>query len=150
MITLNLFRNSLTKESALGTLSIAEGDKEEFICYTLEDCVREVPNGPVKNWKIPGQTAIPRGRYRVLKTMSQRFKRYTLHIMDVPGFAGIRIHAGNTAGDTEGCVLVGTGIADRSINGSQAITSSRDAVAKLEARLFPLLDDYQPIFIVVR
>lgn len=149
MITLKLFRNSLTNESALGTLSIKEGDEEEFFCYTLEDCVREVPTEPIKNWKIPGQTAIPRGRYRVLKTMSQRFKKYTLQIMDVPGFAGIRIHAGNVAGDTEGCVLVGTGIADRSITESQAITNSRVAVQKLEARLFPVLDDYQPVFIEV-
>lgn len=149
MITLTLFRNSLTNESALGTLSIKEGNEEEFLCYTLEDRVREVPHESVKNWKVPGQTAIPRGRYRVLKTMSHRFKRYTLHIMDVPGFAGIRIHAGNTAADTEGCVLVGMGMADRSSNGSQAITRSRDAVAMLEARLFPLLDDHQPVIIVV-
>lgn len=149
MITLTLFRNSLTKESALGTLSIKEGDKEEFLCYTLEDRVREVPHESVKNWKVPGQTAIPRGKFRVLKTMSQRFGKHTLHIMDVPGFAGIRIHAGNTAADTEGCVLVGMGMADRSINGSQAITRSRDAVAMLEARLFPLLDDHQPVFVVV-
>lgn len=41
-------------------------------------------------------------------------------------------------------------VADKFISGSQVITRSREAVAKLEARLFPLLDDYQPIFIVVR
>ena len=149
MITLNLLRNSITAESAVGILSIKKDDEEEFLCYTLEDCVREVPTATVKSWKIPGQTAIPRGRYRVLKTMSQRFGKYTLHIMDVPGFSGIRIHAGNTHGDTEGCILVGCGIADRSITGSQSITRSREAVAKLEDRLFPMLDDYQPMFIAV-
>lgn len=149
MIELNLFRNSMTKESTLGTLSIKDGEKEEFFCYTLEDCVREVDGQPVTQWKIKGQTAIPCGRYRVLKTLSQRFGRYTLHIMDVPGFAGIRVHAGNTSNDTEGCVLVGMKASDKSISGTQAIINSGEALSKLEAKLFPLLDDHQPVFITI-
>lgn len=77
------------------------------ICFTLEDPVREVPGESIALWKIPGQTAIPRGRYRVAMTFSERFGHSTPQLLNVPGFTGIRIHKGDTAADTAGCILVG-------------------------------------------
>lgn len=71
-----------------------------YLCDTLEDTVR---NGV----KIAGKTAIPAGTYKVKKTMSPRFKKVLPEILNVPGFTGVRIHAGNTAIDTDGCLLLG-------------------------------------------
>lgn len=78
-----------------------------FECFTLEDIVRERPGEPVSAWKIPAETAIPVGRYRVVVTRSTRFQRDLPLLLDVPGFTGIRIHPGNGSLDTEGCLLVG-------------------------------------------
>jgi hypothetical protein len=77
------------------------------ICWVCEDPVREIEGQPVSDWKIKGETAIPRGRYRVQRTLSARFGHTTPQLMDVPGFEGIRIHPGNTTADTEGCLLPG-------------------------------------------
>jgi len=79
----------------------------EFFCYTLEDCMREVVGSPIETWKVQGKTAIPVGTYEVIIDFSHRFQRTMPHILDVPGFTGIRIHCGNDSGDTEGCLLVG-------------------------------------------
>lgn len=76
-------------------------------CYTLEDPVREVEGQPVTEWKVVNQTAIPLGSYEVVIDYSERFKRPMPHLLNVPGFEGIRIHSGNTANDVSGCILVG-------------------------------------------
>lgn len=78
-----------------------------YQCFALEDQLREQPGQPVSAWKIPKQTAIPAGRYRVVLTPSVRFQRPLPLLVDVPGFTGVRIHSGNTVSDTEGCILVG-------------------------------------------
>ena len=70
-----------------------------YECDTLEDTVRE--------FKIKHETAIPKGTYKVIITMSQRFQRLLPLLVDVPNFNGIRIHPGNTKADTSGCILVG-------------------------------------------
>jgi hypothetical protein len=76
-----------------------------YFCRTCEDEDRFLENGVTE--KIYGCTAIPRGRYRLLTSFSNRFQRVLPIVLDVPGFEGIRLHGGNTAEDTHGCILVG-------------------------------------------
>lgn len=79
----------------------------DYICDVLEDEVREVPGVPVSEWKIKGATAIPSGTYEIELKQSGHFGPDTMTLMNVPGYQYIRIHAGNTIGDTEGCLLPG-------------------------------------------
>jgi hypothetical protein len=74
----------------------------KFFCYTLEDVVR-----PAKAAKVYGATAIPAGKYNVILSISNRFKKLMPLVQNVKGFEGIRIHPGNTAAHTHGCLLVG-------------------------------------------
>jgi hypothetical protein len=86
-------------------------------CFILEDRVREVLGEDVDQWKVKSQTAIPSADwllsmghpalYSVTIDMSTRFERDMPHILDVPGFGGIRFHPGNDDHDTEGCPLTG-------------------------------------------
>ena len=79
-----------------------------YHCFTLEDKVREVAGQPVEQWKIPGETAIPVGEYNVVLDFSTHFQKTLPHILNVPGYEGVRIHPGNTDKDTEGCILLGS------------------------------------------
>lgn len=95
-----------------------------FRCHTLEDEIREVEGQPVHLWKIKGATAIPSGSYSVGLEYSNRFGPSTPTILDVPGFQYIRMHAGNTSADTEGCLLLGLQAGPASLIGG----TSRPAV----------------------
>lgn len=76
-----------------------------FFAYTLEDVERNL-NGDCSK-KVQNQTAIDKGKYEVVLNFSERFQKYMPQVLNVPCFNGIRIHGGNTAADTEGCILVG-------------------------------------------
>ena len=92
---LSLYRNYPSSECTIGDLFI----NGVWLCYILEDVER--------NSKIAGRTAIPRGRYLITITYSNRFKRYLPLLNNIPNYDGVRIHPGNTAIDTEGCLLPG-------------------------------------------
>lgn len=93
------------------TISRLYVNGELFGCNTLEDADRglrqDMQLEEIKKKKVYGQTAIPSGSYECVYTYSNRFKKMLPLLKDVPGFDGIRIHSGNSAKDTEGCILIG-------------------------------------------
>lgn len=103
---LTLKRIALRPTYTIGKLYIDDA----YFCDTLEDTVRDTnKSGKFDNGeqKIKGKTAIPYGTYEIKWTYSPRFKKYTPQLMNVPSFEGIRVHAGNTNADTEGCLILG-------------------------------------------
>ena len=82
-----------------------------YFCDVLEDTDRglddKMTEAEILKKKVKGQTAIPTGVYPVYITWSPKYKKPMPIIENVKGYSGIRIHSGNTAKDTEGCLLVG-------------------------------------------
>ena len=94
-----------------------------FECFTLEDGIRTK--------KVYGETAIPAGSYSVIVNYSPRFKTSLPLLQDVPNFEGVRIHPGNTAANTLGCILVGRNWTP----GSEQVTASRLAFEPLKQKI---------------
>lgn len=82
-----------------------------YFCDTIEDkdrgLTQQMSNAEISKIKVYAQTAIPIGKYQIVMTYSSKFKKVMPLLLNVPGFAGIRIHSGNTAEDTEGCIITG-------------------------------------------
>lgn len=125
---LTLDRNEFFDDRTIGGFYI--DDVWAYFC--LEDTDRKLEVGGVK---IPKQTAIPRGKYKVTISQSTRFKRFMPHILDVPQFTGIRIHAGNTPADTEGCPLIGMEYDVNTHNVLKSLIAFNDFFSRLEKGL---------------
>jgi len=113
-----LCRDSEDNGAVLGTLVLADEDSA-FILHSLE-----LPwFGNARN-----VSCIPTGLYQAQYKFSGQ-RGHVYEIDDVPGRTAIQIHVGNTAQDTEGCILAGTmrGV----INGKPAVLNSRTAMASL-------------------
>ena len=110
-MNLKLLRSDYYGDTTIGLVQ-AEG---KFFGYCLEDAVRPT--------KIKGKTAIPAGKYEVVVTMSNRFKREMPLLVNVPNYEGIRIHGGNTHLDTDGCLLIARNrLGDKMVQGSLETT----------------------------
>ena len=80
------------------------GENTPKFCDTLEPTWRDLIHGAKKIW---GETAIPEGRYAIVISYSPKMNKWLPILLGVPNFKGVRIHAGNTAKDTQGCILLG-------------------------------------------
>lgn len=144
MTVYNLNRFRCSESASVGTVS---GPGLSSPLYSIEDVVREVEGQPVEAWKVNGKTAIPSGRYRLSWTMSNRFGRNMLLLDPVPGFAGVRVHSGNRATDTEGCILLG--MAWTISDGEESILKSREAVAMFERLVVPKIEAGEAVYLEV-
>lgn len=126
---LELKRKALMDTYTVGDLFI----NDVFFCNILEDKVRDFnKDGDLEDkgeTKVYGKTAIPYGTYTIDLTYSNRFKKILPLIEDVPGFEGIRIHSGNSAEDSSGCLLCGNNTE------KGMVTDSRKVFEKLMIRL---------------
>lgn len=99
-----------------------------YFCDSVEDTDRGLADTmsveEITKKKVYAKTAIPTGTYKVRLSYSNRFKKMMLEVMNVKGFSGIRIHSGNTAADTEGCLILG----ENKVVGK--VINSRDTISK--------------------
>lgn len=102
-----LYRKYKKNNYTIGQLFI----NNEYFSDCLEDTDRGLTSNmsieEIKRIKVPGNTCIPYGTYKITITYSPKFKKNLPLINDVKGFEGIRIHSGNNNNDTSGCLLLG-------------------------------------------
>ena len=130
------------------TISRLYVNGELFGCNTLEDTDRGLSQDmhleEIKNKKVYGKTAIPIGSYECVYTYSNRFKKMLPLLKDVPGFDGIRIHSGNSAKDTEGCILVGLNLK------KGMVLNSREWTNKLVSKMKEAWNRKERVIIVIK
>ena len=145
---ITLIRDTFTPAETLGKLLI---DGKPF-CDTLEPPV--VPNA-----QHP-KGAIPEGWYKIQVTRSPKFGRLLPLLYYVPGFDGIRIHAGNNRDHTSGCILVGERAeryepfqdsravaANSATTGTPCLYSSRRTEESITQQLIQAQNNHEEIYI---
>lgn len=132
---LKIIRIKSNKDFTEGKLYI----NEVYFCDTLEDkdrgLLQSMSNDTVKAIKVYAETCIPYGKYKIVLSMSNRFKCILPEILQVKGFTGIRIHAGNNIGDSAGCILVGRKCSDGMVVDSRKTLNALMNIIKNEKSL---------------
>ena len=144
-----LERIAKRKAYTIGRLSILKriddeylaGTENQYFCDTLEPTWRDYANGA---YKVKGCSAIPEGRYAVVISWSPKFGAWLPILLGVPKFEGIRIHAGNTAADTEGRILVGK---NRLVG---QVLDSRIWLHRLKQKIVEAKGRGEPVWITIR
>lgn len=123
------------KDLSLTTISEFEFNSSTY--FVLEDENRNLTEtmsvNEIKEIKVNKNTCIPYGTYQVIWSYSNRFKRFMPELLNVKGFDGIRIHAGNTISDTDGCLVIGLS------RKCDSVLESRIAVKRFEKDLLKVI-----------
>lgn len=144
-----LWRKIFNANSTEGNLYV----NGKWFSHVIEDKVRAKPGEWTLGSKVYGKTAIPYGRYPVLATWSNRFKRILTLIYNVPDFSGIRIHNGTTELSSAGCPI----ISYKNVKGMKRlendITATNDLCemvkkAQLKGKIFITITDTKPDFVI--
>lgn len=131
-----------------------------FFSNTLEDTDRGLASSmspeEIKRKKKPGVTAIPTGEYKIqMNVVSPKFSKSDWYVrncngarvprlLDVKGFDGVLIHSGNTALDTDGCILVGK----NDVKGM--VTKSKDYFLQLYNKMYAAYKKGENITITIK
>jgi hypothetical protein len=121
------------------------GTENQYFCDTLEPTWRDYANGA---YKVKGRSAIPEGRYAVAISYSPKFGAWLPILLGGPEFnrkwQGIRIHAGNTVKDTQGCILVGR---NREVG---KVLDSRIWLHRLKQKIVEAKDRGEAVWLTIR
>lgn len=130
-VLITVTRRTFTPKSTISAWTVTRDGETKDLCVGLEDVDRGLEHtmsrDEIAERKVHGRTAIPVGGYGVIITHSPRFRTTLPLLLDVRGYQGVRIHAGNSAADTEGCLLPGLRAEE------DRVVESRPALIAVEA-----------------
>ena len=140
---IELRRKIFSPTSTIGEFFV----NDTFECYCIEDVDRglkaDMTLDEIKAKKVHAQTCIPYGEYDIIVNLSNRFGKLLPLLVDVPGFSGVRIHPGNYAKDTEGCLLPGMAWQP------DMITSSKAAFSTLFGKIMAAIEEGEKVNIKI-
>lgn len=130
------------------TIGVLLDNNKQFTSFAVEDTYREE--------KIKSVTRIPAGKYEIKQreVLSGKTKQYRsrydwfewhLELQDVPNFEYVYIHIGNTASDSDGCILLGESALPQ---GDQWFTgNSTKTFKEFYLKVIELLEEGDKVFI---
>lgn len=155
MIQLTLDRKWPRDTYTIGVLSV----QDNYFSETVEDRDRgltsDMPINKIRRIKVQGQTAIPKGTYKIdMATVSPRFKNRSWakkyggivpRLIGVPCWSGVLIHPLNRAEDSEGCI----GPGENKIKGG-VINSVETYYKLMDNYLVPAAQKREEIYITIK
>lgn len=137
-------RTTKTDTTSIGDFYI-NGDR---YCNVLQPTDRGLTSDmsldEIASIKIQDQTAIPTGRFQVVSYFSPKHNMNVPLLLGVPGYGFVEIHVGNFAKDTDGCLLLGMGVAP------DAVTESQVAVDGFYRQFFQALAAGEAVYITIQ